>query len=121
MSKIVRIKENHLFRRAYKKGKTLVSPYVAVYYMKNRTNNIRLGITAGKKIGGAVLRNRAKRLIRAAFISCLPNIPQGYDFIIVARMRILNVKSTVVAESLVKALKSAELYINSEKDENITD
>ncbi len=116
MNSIIKIKENRDFRRIYTRGKSLVSPYIAVYYMKNRRENVRLGITAGKKIGKAVARNRAKRLIRAAFSECVPNICNGYDFIIVARTRILSVKSTVVLQSLVKLLKTAELYVLSENE-----
>ncbi len=87
----------------------MVSPYAVVYALKNRHSDIRLGITAGKKIGNAVSRNRAKRVISAAFRQLLPQIPRGYDYIIVARTRILTVKSTVVADSLLKLLKSAKL------------
>ena len=113
MNSIRIIKESYVFRRAYKKGKSMVSPYVVVYAVKNRYNDIRLGITAGKKIGKAVARNRAKRVITAAFRQALPQIPTGYDYVIVARSRILTVKSTVVAESLLKLFKSADLKDNS--------
>lgn len=108
MKELNKIKESYIFRRAYKRGKSLVSPYVVVYLLKNRRNNIRLGITVGKKIGKAVSRNRAKRVISAAFRQILPQIPMGYDYVVVARTRILTVKSTVVAESMLKLLRSAD-------------
>ena len=117
MNGIFKLKENRDFRRAYTRGASLVSPYIVVYYMKNRRNDIRLGITAGKKIGGAVSRNRAKRVITAAFRGCLPQIQTGYDFVIVARTRILSVKSTVVQASLMKLLKKAQLC-HELQDEN---
>lgn len=118
MNGIVKIKENYEFRRAYARAGSLVSPYFVVYYMKNRTDNIRLGITAGKKIGGAVSRNRAKRVITAAFRGCLPYICTGYDFVIVARTRILSVKSTAAEESLFKLLKKAGVCKSSDNAEN---
>ena len=118
--KLVKLKENRDFRRAYHKGNSFVSPYVVVYINKNRTNQIRLGITAGKKIGKAVSRNRAKRLITAAFRSLLPQIDTGYDFVIVARTRILNVKSTEVALSLLKIFKTCGA-VKSICDEKNTD
>ncbi len=117
MNYFVKLKENRDFRRAYSRGASLVSPYVVVYYMKNRSSNIRLGITAGKKIGGAVSRNRAKRVITAAFRGCLPQIRTGYDFVIVARTRILSVKSTVVEASIMKLLKKSNLCCELQ-DEN---
>ena len=114
MEELKNIRESYIFRRAYKKGVSLVSPYAVVYMLKNRRNNIRLGITAGKKIGKAVSRNRAKRVITAAFRQLLPQIPAGYDYVIVARTRILTVKSTVVAESILKLLNSADFDDNSD-------
>ena len=116
MNSIIKLKENYNFRRAYKKGKSYVSPYFVIYAVKNR-RGIRLGITAGKKLGCAVKRNRAKRVITAAFRACLPNIPSGYDFVIVARTRILDIKSTAAAASMRTLLKSAGIWSEKEKNE----
>lgn len=121
MNSIIKLKENRDFRRAYGRGKSFVSPSVVVYVLKNRNNNVRLGITTGKKIGNAVSRNRAKRVITAAFRFCLPNIKKGYDFVIVARTRVLSTKSTEVASSMIKQLKLADVWETPKTDEQITD
>lgn len=113
MKSIIKLKENYSFRRAYKKGKSYVSPYFVIYVTKNR-RGIRLGITAGKKLGCAVKRNRAKRVITAAFRECLPYIKEGYDFVIVARTRILNIKSTAAAASMRSLLSSAGVWSNED-------
>ena len=86
---------------------------------KNREQTVRLGITVGKKIGKAVKRNRAKRVITAAFRFLLPRVADGYDFVIVARTRILNLKSTDVLILLEKALSAAGAL--KEENETITD
>lgn len=67
MTEIVKIKENRDFRRIYSKGKSFVSPVLVTYVLKNRTKNVRYGITTSKKTGNAVQRNRSRRIIRAAF------------------------------------------------------
>ena len=121
MSKIIKLKENYAFRRAYKKGKSFVSPFFVIYITKNRRGGIRLGITAGKKIGGAVKRNRAKRVITAAFRECLPEIHEGYDFVIVARTRILDIKSTAAAASMKKLLNAAGVMKSIKVNEQNTD
>ena len=72
---------------------------------------MRLGITAGKKLGCAVNRNRAKRVITAAFNACQSNIAAGYDFVVVARTRILDQKSTAVFTALQKQLSKENLWI----------
>ncbi len=121
MNSIIKIKENRDFRRAYHRGKSFVSPFVALYINKNRTGKIRIGITAGKKLGNAVCRNRAKRLIYAAVRANEEIMVPGYDYVIVARTRILSVKSTDVARSLSKILCSAGICRKPEINENNTD
>lgn len=111
MKKFEKLKQNWEFRRAYTRGIALVAPSFVMYVCKGKKLVTRLGITAGKKIGSAVYRNRAKRLITAAFSDVVAHIPQGYDFVIVARTRILSVKSTQIAATIEKQLKSKELWI----------
>lgn len=83
--KIISLNLNSQFRRLYKKGKSFVTPTMVVYCMKNSCGVNRLGITAGKKIGGAVERNRAKRRIRELFRISQTDLQTGFDFCIVAR------------------------------------
>ncbi len=111
MKKFEKLKQNWEFRRAYTRGSAFVAPMFVMYVCKGKKSVTRLGITAGKKIGTAVCRNRAKRVITAAFSYVVAHIPQGYDFVIVARTRILSVKSTQVAAIIEKQLKSKELWI----------
>ncbi len=103
------IKESRDFRRLYHKGKSLVSRAVVVYYLPNRRRETRLGLTCGKKIGGAVARNRAKRVLRAAFRAVAPSIAGHYDFILVARTATPGKKSTEVARALEALLREAGL------------
>ena len=87
------IKENYIFRRAYKKGKCYVFPTMVIYVLKGRYKEPRLGITVTKKQGNAPTRNRIRRIIRAAFAAhrdILPNV----DIIVVARTRVAFAKST---------------------------
>lgn len=98
------MKENYLFRRAYRQGKNIVTPYVAVYQRKNGLPYNRMGITTSKKIGNAVQRNRAKRLIREAYRLIEPELPVGYDLVLVARKRTVYSKMQEVKASLEQAL-----------------
>ena len=91
------IKENHIFRRLYHRGKYQAHPLLVTKKKKNRLPVNRFGITASKKIGGAVERNRAKRVIRAAYRQLEPQLPLGWDIIFVARTRTTSVKMDEVA------------------------
>ena len=81
---------------------------------KNRSQKIRLGITVTKKIGGAVSRNRAKRVLTAAFAETVGKLNVGYDFVLVARTRLLSLKSTQVAASMEKVFREAGLLNENE-------
>lgn len=116
MQHFEKLKLNYEFRRLYNRGKSLVCPCFVLYYARGRRGRTRLGITAGKKLGGAVVRNRAKRVITAAFAYNAASITEGFDFVIVARSRILKEKSTTVAMQLENLLRSAGLFANNESD-----
>ena len=81
------ITRNKEFARAYARGKAFVHPKLVLYVMKNRLGHTRVGITATKKIGNAVHRNRARRVIRAALYQTLPYDVGGLDLVFVARAR----------------------------------
>ena len=81
------LKENKDFRRLYYRGRSQASPCIVTYIMKSRLNETRVGITSGKKIGNAVKRNRARRLIRAAFSKYEDRLNGCYDIVFVARTK----------------------------------
>lgn len=94
------IVSNRDFLYLYKRGKSVVTRPVVVYYRKNGRACNRIGITASKKIGNAVRRNRARRVIRAAYRQLEDKLPAGYDFIFVARSAATAVKSYSVKKAL---------------------
>lgn len=79
------IKDNKAFQRCYRSGRYAVCGYVCAYFYPNGTPFNRLGITAGKKLGNAVCRNRVKRIVRAAYRQCEAEMPIGYDIVFVGR------------------------------------
>lgn len=107
MATIQTINRNHLFRRAYRNGKSFVSPFVVTYVVKRRSGGLRVGITASKKIGCAVVRNRARRVVRAAAFALLKDIDAPYDIVLVCRKATAAQKSTRVQSVLDNHLKKA--------------
>lgn len=100
MKKTVPINENRHFLRLYRQGKSQVTQYFVLYTKKNRLNRNRLGITATKKIGNAVERNRAKRVIKEAYRLLETQLPVGFDFVIVARRKAVFSKMQIVMTTL---------------------
>ena len=119
------IKEHHLYNKAYKKGRSYVGRLVTVYVLRDFTAEKlmranpekkyvnRVGLSVSKKLGGAVARNRAKRLIRAGFDVVKPNVRTGNLIVIGARVAILGKKSTQVAVELKTAFEALGLYEES--------
>lgn len=94
MSRAVTIKQNSDFHRAYGRGKVKTSPVLVTYAVKNRGMGCRTGITAAKKLGSAVERNRCRRIIRAAFSSISHECSGNWDIVFVARFKTKKAKST---------------------------
>lgn len=88
------LKDEKVFRVIFRKGNRTGCPYLTAFYFKNRRPYNRLGLSVGKKVGGAVSRNRAKRIIRAAYRRNELILPIGYDIVIVPRPEISDKKST---------------------------
>jgi len=82
------------YRRVYDRGARAHSRYVTVFILANSRDVSRLGIAATKKLGGAVQRNRAKRLIREVFRR--QNIAPGYDVVVVPKREMLDASLTVL-------------------------
>ena len=100
------LKENKDFRRLYYQGKSQASSCVVTYVAKSRRNGVRIGITTSKKIGCAVERNRAKRVIRAAFSQLESRINGNWDIVFVARSKTPDVKMQQVLEQMEKHFKA---------------
>ena len=94
------INENYMFSRLYRTGKNMVDGNIAVYYKMTKREYNRLGITATKKIGGAVARDRARRVIKEAYRLSEDKLPKGMDIVIVARKKATYVKMGNVRRSL---------------------
>lgn len=96
MATWITLRENKDFRTLYYRGRSQVHPALVTYVRKNRLGEPRVGITTGKKLGGAVVRSRCRRIIREAFRPHYPHVG-GWDIVFVARTRLVTMKSTQLA------------------------
>lgn len=100
------LNQNRDFIRLYKRGRSQVSPILVTYCVKNRRGGTRVGITATKKVGCAVRRNRAKRVIRAACQGLGEKLTPGYDYVFVARGRTPGCKSQEVGRVMARHVRT---------------
>ena len=96
------MKENHLFRRLYAKGKHVVFPSVALYARPNHSPRSRLGLTVGVKVGNAVRRNKVRRRLREIYRLHSPAVARGWDIVIVARVRAAGAPYAVLERDFLK-------------------
>ena len=87
MKKTVSLKENHLFRRAYNRGRTAADNRLALYIRGNGQRGNRLGLTVSTKLGHAVVRNRVRRRLREIYRLNEDKLTTGADVVVVARVR----------------------------------
>ena len=99
------LKLNKDFKRLYYRGKSCVCRNIVVYCTKNRVNYNRIGITCGKSIGKAVVRNRAKRLVRESYRLMESGLGKGYDFVVVVRTRAVGKKMSDISSDMAYAMK----------------
>lgn len=102
------IRKQRDFNRIYKRGKSQGSKYIVLIYMKNNSDVDKRAFVASKKVGNSVERNRARRLMRAAYRE-INGIKKGYDIIFVARKNINEKKMPDVKKSVLSAMKISNL------------
>ena len=101
------LNRNYEFQRVYHRGKSFISPELITYVMKKKSGGLYYGISASRKIGCAVERNRARRVIRAAALDVLENAEGSYDIVFVSRRATVRSKSTEIREIMTEQLKQA--------------
>jgi len=84
-SRSERLRRSADFDRVYSEGKRVASPALILFLGPSPAENTRLGVSVSKRIGGAVTRNRVKRLLREAFRLNKHRLKKKYDILLVAR------------------------------------
>jgi ribonuclease P protein component len=72
---------------------------------------VKVGVAAGRTVGTAVARNRAKRLLREAMRHLIPNIASGYDLILIARPGVVSATFEETRQALLTLLERAKILI----------
>ena len=122
--------ENHLYSKAYSKGKRAVTNALAVYVLpdyaakrlakahpEKRVVN-RIGLTTSTKLGGAVVRSRCRRIMREGLraLEKEKTLKTGFLIVIAARSASVNLKSTEIKRQLDQAFTKLGMYTDEQGD-----
>ncbi len=97
------------FKRVRRTGKSYAHPFIVLVVKNSEVPKVRVGVTAGRSIGGAVQRNRAKRLIREAVRPLLPDLLPGWDLILIARPVLLSKSLQEIRQVLASLFRRAQI------------
>ena len=100
------LKLNHIFQRLYRTNGQ-ANGYLVLYARKNRTDTNRVGITVGKKLGHAVVRNRVRRRLREVYRLNEDKFQSGWDIVVVARTRAIYAEFDQLVEAYMTAAQKA--------------
>jgi ribonuclease P protein component len=95
------------FDRAYRDGKSHANRHVVLYAFPRDADDeadVRLGVSVGRKVGGAVERNKVKRAMREAFWSLSSGLPAGHDFVLVGRSGVAELVAREGTDGLRKSI-----------------
>lgn len=109
MQKRHRLKKSAEFQRVRALKQSWAHPLLVLYVAPNDLGVTRIGISVSKRIGKAVVRNRAKRLIREAARQYLPVLPPGRDLVFIARSGMAEASYEQVSRAVESLLSRARL------------
>ncbi|PSL45940.1 ribonuclease P protein component [Salsuginibacillus halophilus] len=111
MKKSFRIKKSEEFSRIFQTGTSYANRQFVVYVLERpELEAFRVGITVGRKLGNAVVRNRTKRRVRELVREHQTQLDAGKDYIIIARKPVLDMSHEALSKSFVHVMKRAKSY-----------
>jgi ribonuclease P protein component len=108
-----RLTRSEDFKRVRRSGKSYAHPLVVLIVQKSDQPHIRIriGVAAGRTVGTAVVRNRAKRLLREAMRTLIPKIASGLDLILIARAGLASASLEDTHQAVQNLLQRAQIII----------
>ncbi len=117
MKRRFRLRSSTDFERVRRSGKSYAHPLVVLVIAPSGAEQARVGVAAGRSVGNAVLRNRARRVLRACLNEHLEQLRPGWDLVLLARRGMPTASSAVVQQAVLQLLKRANLLVQSDDHE----
>ena len=109
MKRKFRLTRSSDIKRVRRLGKSYAHPLIVLVAYPNEQPTVRVGIIAGRSVGGAVQRNQCKRRIRAILEPLKDTIAPGWDIILLARLPMITASFMEIQGAVVGLLRKAHL------------
>lgn len=109
MNRNFRLRQSNDFKRVRRFGKSYAHPFIVLVALRAEGERTRIGVAAGKSVGNAVQRNKAKRLAREAVRPLLPQTNPGWNIILICRKPMINGTFTNIQAALLELFSKAKL------------
>lgn len=105
------VKKNKHFQTIYQSGTSYANKMLVLYILPNHKNGRQVGFAAGKRLGCAVTRNRAKRLLREVYRLNQNRLAENMSFLLVARKPVVDADREAVAKAFLDLSRRAKILI----------
>ena len=109
MQRKFRLTRSEDFKRVRRSGKSYAHPLVVLIVQAHEQPRVKVGVAAGRTVGTAVHRNRAKRLLREAMRTLIPDIASNLDLVLIARPALVSATLEDARHALLNLLQRAKL------------
>ncbi len=109
MGVLLKINKNAQFKKVYTEGRYYVEEFLVVYIIKNSTEYNKVGFSVSKKVGKAVIRNRAKRMMKENYRMLEEKLKKGNDIVITGRAKTSQADYGDIKKNLESAFTRARL------------
>lgn len=125
--KYTTLKEHHLYNKTFQRGARFSGKYLSVFVLRDyaakrlkkenpeKKAYNRIGLSVTKRVGGAVKRSRAKRILRAGYRAVEPELKTGFLIVISPRDTVLSAKSTDIEKELRRGFSKLDMFDRREK------
>jgi len=119
MQRKLRLRKREDFNRVYRQGRSFANMQFVVYWRQRpEPGNFRLGVSASAKLGGAVVRNRMRRMVKEIVRLNADKLREDYDLILIVRKPALELSYKEMESSVLHVLRKAGLLKGSEPAAN---
>lgn len=121
MARVFRLRPHGEFDRVRQNGRNWSHPMLIIIAQTRTASPIeraRVSVATGKKLGGAVVRNRVKRKLRAAVQQVYPHLRTTIDLIVIARQPMLEASVIDITQALTSTLRRAQLWLEDSSAED---